>query len=157
MLMLLFLRICFINIFLGKFKKGCVIYYHSGGIGKMKKKIFALSCIMLFLLAAIPTCTAQETEQTTAKETMFFAYVVMDGNTTPLFVGYHFIAGFGISSAMITKLDTTGHVEINKLFGNSDKIVVDGSRVVILIGFIGHLTWEDGNLHLYGAAIFVSW
>ena len=123
----------------------------------MKKKIYALSCIMLFLLAAIPACTAQETVQTTAKETMLFAYVVIDGNTTPLFVGYHFIAGFGICSAMIAKLDTTGHVEINKLFGNSDTIVVDGSRIVILIGFIGHLTWIDGILHLHGAAVFVSW
>ena len=36
----------------------------------MKKKIRVLSCIMLFLLAAIPTCTAQETEQTTVKESM---------------------------------------------------------------------------------------
>jgi hypothetical protein len=128
------------------------------GKENMKKKIFALSCIMLFLLAAIPTCTAQETVQTTAKETMLFAYVVIEGNTiTPLFIGYHFIAGFGTSSAMIAKLDTTGHVEINKLFKNSDTIVVDGSRVVILIGFIGHLRWEDGRLLLYGAAVFVSW
>ena len=123
----------------------------------MKKKIFALSCIMLFLLAAIPICTAQETEQTTAKETMSFAYVVIDGDTTPLFVGYHFIGGFGICSAMMAKLDTTGHVEINKFFGNSDTIVVDGSRIVLLIGFIGHLTWEEGKLHLHGLAVFVSW
>ena len=123
----------------------------------MKTKICAIFCIMLFLLAAIPTCTAQETVQTTAKETMFFAYVVIDGNTTPLFVGYHFVAGFGICSAMIAKLDATGHVEISKLFGNSDTIVVEGSRGVLLIGFIGHLTWEDGILHLHGAAAFVSW
>jgi hypothetical protein len=149
-----------IKIFLGRFKKGCVIYYHSGGIVKMKKKIFALSCIMLFLLAAIPIYTAQEIEQTTAKESMTFAYVFIEGNTiTPLFVGYHFIAGFGRLSLMIAKLDTTGHVEINKLShpSDSDTIVVDGSRVVILIGFIGHLRWEPSKLHLHGAAVFVSW
>jgi hypothetical protein len=125
----------------------------------MKKKIFAISCIMLFLLAAIPTCTAQKTVQNTAKETMTFAYVVIEGNPiTPLFVGYHFIAGFGRLSLMIAKLDTTGHVEINKLTDPSaDPIVADGSRVVLLIGFIGHLRWEASKLHLHGAALFVSW
>ncbi len=124
----------------------------------MKKKLWSLSYIMLFLLAALPTYTAQETVQTTAKDTMLFAYVVIDGYTiTPLFIGYHFIAGFGTCSVMIAKLDTSGHIEINKLFANSDTIVVDGSRVILLIGFIGHLRWEDGKLHLHGPAIFVSW
>jgi hypothetical protein len=129
-----------------------------GGQKNMKKKIWALSCIMLFLLAAIPTYTAQETEQTTAKETMTFAYVVIEGNTiTPLFIGYHFIAGFGTCKAMRAKLDSTGHVEINKFFKHSDTIVEDGSRIVLVIGFIGHLRWENGKLHLHGAAVFVSW
>lgn len=123
----------------------------------MKKKIYALSCMMLFLLVAIPTCTAQEIEQTTAKETMSFAYVVIDGNTNPLFVGYRFLAGFGIFKMMIAKLDATGHVEISKLSDPSDVVVVEGSRIVILIGFIGHLSMEGDNLHLHGAAIFVSW
>jgi hypothetical protein len=124
----------------------------------MKKKIFALSCITLFLLAAIPTCTAQETEQTTAKESMTFAYVFIEGNTiTPLFVGYRFLAGFGTFTFLRAKLDATGHVEISKLSDPSDPIVVDGSRVVNVFGFIGHLRWEDGKLVMYGAAIFVTW
>jgi hypothetical protein len=123
----------------------------------MKKKIYALLCIMLLLLAAIPTCTALVTEQTTEKETMTFVYVVVEGNTTPLFVGYRFIGGFGIFKVMIAKLDTTGHVEISKLSDPSDTIVVDGSRFVNVVGFIGHLRWEDGRLIMYGAAIFVSW
>jgi hypothetical protein len=124
----------------------------------MKKKIFALSCITLFLLAAIPTCTAQETEQTTAKESMTFAYVFIEGNTiTPLFVGYRFLAGFGTFTFLRAKLDATGHVEISKLSDPSDPIVVDGSRVVNVFGFIGHLRWEDGKLVMYGATIFVTW
>ena len=124
----------------------------------MEKKIFALSCIMLFLLAAIPTCTAQETEQNTAKESMTFAYVVIEGNTiTPLFVGYRFLAGFGTFTFLRAKLDATGHVEISKLSDPSDPIVVDGSRVVNVFGFIGHLRWEDSKLIMYGAAIFISW
>jgi hypothetical protein len=124
----------------------------------MKKKIFALSCITLFLLAAIPTCTAQETEQTTAKESMTFAYVFIEGNTiTPLFVGYRFLAGFGTFTFLRAKLDVTGHVEISKLSDPSDPIVVDGSRVVNVFGFIGHLRWEDGKLVMYGATIFVTW
>ena len=129
-----------------------------GGQKNMKKKIWALSCIMLFLLTAIPTCTAQETVQTTAKEKMFFAYVFIEGNPiTPLFVGYHFIAGFGRLSVMIAKLDATGHVEISKLSDPINTIIVDGSRVVLLIGFIGHLRWENGKLVMYGVAVFVSW
>ena len=124
----------------------------------MKKKIWVFSCIMLFLLATIPICTTQETVQTTEKESMFFAYTVIEGNPIiPLFVGYHFVAGFGRLFFMRAKLDTTGHVEINKLFEKSDTIVVDGSRVVILIGFIGHLRWEDGKLIMYEATTFISW
>lgn len=124
----------------------------------MKKKIYALSCMMLFLLTAVPSYTAQELVQTNERESMLFAFVVIEGNTIiPLFIGYHFIAGFGKLSFMRAKLDTNGHVEINKLFEKSDTIIVDGNRVVILIGFIGHLRWEDGKLLLYGVASFVSW
>ena len=124
----------------------------------MKKKIFALLCIMLFLLAAIPICTAQETEQTTGKESMTFVYVVIEGNTiTPLFVGYRFLAGFGTYKYLRAKLDSTGHVEISKLSDPSNTTVADGSRVVNVFGFIGHLRWEDSKLIMYGAAILVSW
>ena len=76
---------------------------------------------------------------------------------TPLFVGYRFLAGFGTFTFLRAKLDATGHVEISNLSDPSDTIVVDGSRVVNVFGFIGHLRWEDGKLTMYGAAIFVSW
>ena len=123
----------------------------------MKKKIYALSCIMLFLLTAIPTCTAQETVHDTALDTMLFAHVVIKGTSTPLFIGYHFILGFGRCYGMIANLDTDGYVEINKLFDNSNTIVVEGSRTVILIGFVGYLNMEDNNLNLNGAAVFAAW
>ena len=123
----------------------------------MRNKIISIVIIVLILFAAIPLGLAQKTNPTITKESMFFSYVVIEGNPIiPLFIGYHFIAGFGKLSLMRARLDNTGHIEINKLFENSDTIILDGSRVVLIIGFIGHLRWEEGKLLMYGLTTFIS-
>jgi hypothetical protein len=123
----------------------------------MKKKIFAISCIMLFLLCVIPTCNSQEIVKDTALNTMTIAHVVIKGDSTEFFIGYHFIAGIGRCSAMIVNLETNGYVEINKLFDKSDPTVLDGSRVVILIGFIGYLKMVENGMELNGVALIAVW
>jgi hypothetical protein len=125
----------------------------------MKKKIFAISCIMLFLLCVIPTCNSQEIVKDTALNTMPIAHVIIKGNASAFFIGYHFIAGIGRCLAMIVILKTDGHVEINKLFNTSNTTVLDGSRVVILIGFIGYLKMKMiiSVINLNGAALIAVW
>jgi hypothetical protein len=122
----------------------------------MKKKIFALSCIMLLLLFVIPTCNSQEIVKDTALNTMPIAHVVIKGNGTAFLIHGNFMAGFGRCWAMIVTLKTDGHVEINKLFDTSNPLVLDGSRVVTLIGFIGIYSHVNG-IKLNGIALIAVW
>jgi hypothetical protein len=122
----------------------------------MKKKIFAISCIMLFLLFVIPTGNSQEIVNDTALNTMPIAHVVIKGNGTAFLIGSHFIAGIGRCLAMIVNLETDGYVEINKLFDMSNITVLEGSRVVTLIGFIGYYH-HVGGINLNGVALIAVW
>ena len=122
----------------------------------MKKKIFALSCIMLLTLFVIPTGNSQEIVTNTAVNTMPIAHVVIKGNGSAFLVHGNFTAGFGRCWAMIVKLENDGHVEINKLFDTSNITVLEGSRGVILIGFIGVYKHTNG-IKLNGVALIAIW
>jgi hypothetical protein len=122
----------------------------------MKKKIFAISCIMLFLLFVIPTCNSKEIVENIALNTMLIAHVVIKGNGTVRLVYSKFLSGFGHCLAMIVTLKTDGHVEINKLFNTFNTTVLEGSRVVILIVFTGAYYHESG-INLNGIALIAVW
>jgi hypothetical protein len=126
--------------------KGNINYYpgYQGRMKKMKKKILAISCIMLFLLFVLPTSNSQELVKDTALNSMPIAHVVIKGNGTVRLVYSIFLPGFGRCLAMIVTLKTDGHVEINKLFDTSNITELEGSRVVILIWFIGAYYHESG-------------
>ena len=123
----------------------------------MKKKIFAISCIMLFLLFVIPTGASQEIVKDTALNTMPIAHVVIKGNGTAFLVHGNFTAGIGSCWAMIVTLENDGHVEINKLFDTSNITVLEGNRVVTLIGFIGYYYHHEGGINLNGVALIAVW
>jgi len=123
----------------------------------MKKKILAISCIMLFLLFVPPTCNSQEIVKNTALNTMPVAHVVIKGNGTAFLVHGNFTAGIGRCWAMIVTLENDGHVEINKLFDTSNITVLDGSRVVILIGFIGYYYHHMDGIKLNGVSLIAVW
>jgi hypothetical protein len=123
----------------------------------MKKKIFALSCIMLLLLFVIPTGNSQEIVKDTALNTMPIAHVVIKGNGTAFLVHGNFTAGIGRCWAMIVTLENDGHVEINKLFDTSNITVLEGSRVITLIGFIGYYYPQEGGINLNGVALLAVW
>ncbi len=123
----------------------------------MKKKIFVISCIMLFLICVIPTCNSQEIVKDTALNTMPIAHVVIKGNATLFFMGYHFIAGVGRCHAMIVNLKANGYAEINKLFDTSNITVLEGSRGVLLIGFIGYYYPHVDGIKLNGVALIAVW
>ena len=122
----------------------------------MKKKIFAIFCIMLCLLFIIPTSNSQELVKDTAFNTMPFAHVVIKGNGSAFLVHGNFTAGFGRCWAMIVKLGNDGSVEINKLFNTSNTTVLEGSRGVILIGFIGVYNHRSG-INLNGITLIAVW
>lgn len=126
----------------------------------MKKKIFAIACIMQFLLCSLPTCNSQEIVKDTALNTMPIAHVVIKGNGNVLPIVGSFVAGIGTCLAMIIKLESDGHVEINKLFDPSNTIELEGSRGVILIGFIGYnrnIGFHASDINLNGVALIAMW
>jgi hypothetical protein len=124
---------------------------------KMKKKIIVISCIMLLLLCVIPTSDSQEIVKNTALNTMPIAHVVIKGNGTAFLVHGNFTAGIGRCWAMITTLENDGHVEINKLFDTSNITALEGSRIVILIGFIGYYYHHVDGIKLNGVALIAVW
>ena len=111
---------------------------------------------MLCLLFVLPTCNSQEIVKDTALNTMTIAHVVIKGNGTVHLVHSNFLPGFGHCLAMIVTLKTDGHVEINKLFNTSNTTVLEGSRVVILIVFIGAYYHKSG-INLNGIAFIAVW
>ena len=123
----------------------------------MKKKIFALSCVMLFLLFIPPTCSSQEISKDTALNTMLIAHVAIKGNGTTILVADSFTAGIGSCLAMIVTLENDGHVEINELFDRTNITVLEGSRVVTLIGFIGYYSQHADGINLNGVAFIAVW
>jgi hypothetical protein len=124
----------------------------------MKKKIFVISCIMLVLLVALPSCTSQEIVHPTALlNSMTPAHVVIKGDSKEFFVGYQFVAGFGRCLAMVVNLKTTGHAEINKLFHPLQTVVLDGHGIILLIGFIGYLKMVDNGMNLNGVTALAVW
>jgi hypothetical protein len=123
----------------------------------MKKKIFVIFCIMLLLLFVIPTNDSQEIAKDTALNIMPIAHVVIKGNGTAFLVHGNFTAGIGRCWAMIVTLEKDGHAEINKLFDTSNITVLEGSHVVILIGFIGYYYHHVDGIKLNGVALIAVW
>ena len=109
--------------------------------------------VFLFVL---PTCNSQEIVNDTALNTRPIAHVVIKGNGTAFPIHSNFKASIGGCWAMIVTLKADGHVEINKLFDTSNPTVLDGSRIVILIGFIGFYN-HAGGINLDGVALLAVW
>jgi len=83
----------------------------------MKKKIFAISCMMLFMLiTAIPSINAEETIETPTPlfNKMILAHIKIEGTGSSFTLASEFALGFGRSGYMRFKLDEGSHIEINK-------------------------------------------
>ena len=122
----------------------------------MKKKIFAISCFLLFLSFIIPTCNSQAVVKDSAFNTMIVAHVVIKGNGSARLIDSNSLPGFGRALGMIVMLEADGHVEINKLFDTSNITKLDGSRIVLLIWFIGFYL-HDSGINLNGIALLAVW
>jgi len=122
----------------------------------MKKKIFAISCVTLFLLIGVPNVQAQETIETPIFNNMTMAHVTIKGSGDTFVMAGTFILGFGKCSFMRITLEDDGHVEINKFLDSSNVTVLDGSRVVTLFGFFGYYRHTD-EINLDGVALLAFW
>jgi hypothetical protein len=122
----------------------------------MKKKIFALSCLLLFLLMGSYNIQAQETINAPRFNKMSLAHVSIIGSGTELILGGSFIWGFGNCILMRVNLEEDGHVEINKFLDPSDVIILDGCHVIYLIGFFGY-NRHVNKIILDGVALQVIW
>ena len=129
--------------------------YSSGSL--MGRKIFGILVSILFLLLVFPICNSQQISRDTALNTMPIAHVAIKGNGTAFLVRDSFTAGIGKCLTMIMTLENDGHVEINKLFDTSNITVLDGSRVITLIGFIGYYYPQEGGINLNGVALLAVW
>ena len=123
----------------------------------MGRKIFGILVCILFLLLVFPICNSQQISRDTALNTMPIAHVVIKGNGTAFLVRDSFTAGIGKCLVMIMTLENDGHVEINKLFDTSNITVLEGNRVVTLIGFIGYYYHHEGGINLNGVALIAVW
>jgi hypothetical protein len=122
----------------------------------MKKKIFAIFCLLLFLLMGSYNIQAQETMKAPRFNKMSLAHVSITGSGTEFILGSSFFWGFGNCVLMRVNLEEDGHVEINKFLDPSDVTILDGSYVVYLIGFFGYFRHAN-KIFLEGVALQVIW
>ena len=126
----------------------------------MKKKIFSISCMILFIITIIiPTIYAEETSETPTPlfNSMTVAHIKIEGNGTSIIVASEFVLGFGRSAYMRFKLDETSHIEINKFLDTSNKVILDGSYVITIFGFIGYYQEASEEITLNGFTTLVFW
>ncbi len=127
----------------------------------MKKKIFAISCMMLFMLmlVTIPSINAEKTMETPTPlfNKMRLAHIKIEGTGSSFTLASEFVLGFGRSGYMRFKLDEGSHIEINKLLDQSDMVILDGSHVITIFGFIGYYQETEMDITLNGFTTLVFW
>ena len=126
----------------------------------MKKKIFSISIMMLFIIiTTIPTIYAEETSITPTPlfNRMTVAHIKIEGNGTSFIIASEFVFGFGRCAYMRFKLDQTSHIEINKFLDTSNKIILDDSHVITIFGFIGYYRETTEDITLNGFSTLVFW
>jgi len=108
----------------------------------MKKKIFSIVCLMLFMLiTAIPIINAQETVETPIPlfNSMTLAHIKIEGT------GSSFVIANG------------SHIEINKFLDTSNMVILDDSHVITIFGFIGYYQETEESITLNGFSALVFW
>jgi len=126
----------------------------------MKKKIFSIVCLMLFMLiTAIPIINAQETVETPIPlfNSMTLAHIKIEGTGSSFVIANAFTLGFGRSGYMRFNLDEGSHIEINKFLDTSNMVILDDSHVITIFGFIGYYQETEESITLNGFSALVFW
>jgi len=126
----------------------------------MKKKIFAISSMMLFMLiTAMPSIIAEETIETPMPlfNSMALAHIKVEGTGTSTIIAGDFTLGFGRCAYMRFNLDQGSHIEINKFLDKTNMVLLDDDHVITIFGFVGYYRETEMDISLNGFAILVSW
>jgi hypothetical protein len=115
--------------------------------------------MLLTIITSIPAITAEEKieTQTTIFDSMNIAHIKIDGSGSSKILASSFVLGFGRCGYMRFKLDESSHIEINKFLDQSDKIILDGSYIITIFGFIGFYKETDIDITLNGFSTLVFW
>ena len=125
----------------------------------MKKKIFSISCILLFIIVTIQSINDQETIETPIPlfNSMTVAHIKIEGTGSSFVIANDFVLGFGRGAYMRFKLNEDSHIEINKFLDTSNNIILDGSHVITIFGFIGYYQETEEQITLNGFTALVFW
>ena len=123
----------------------------------MKKKIFSISCMLLFIIVTIPSINAQEAIETPIFNSMTVAHIKIEGTGSSFVIANDFVLGFGRGAYMRFKLNEDSHIEINKFLDTSNNIILDGSHVITIFGFIGYYQETEEQITLNGFTALVFW
>ncbi|MEE8565438.1 MAG: hypothetical protein V3S79_03525 [Candidatus Thermoplasmatota archaeon] len=125
----------------------------------MKKKIFSISCMLLFIIVTIPSINAQEAIETPIPlfNSMTVAHIKIEGTGSSFVIANDFVLGFGRGAFMRFKLNEDSHIEINKFLDTSNNIILDGSHVITIFGFIGYYQETEEQITLNGFTALVFW
>ena len=125
----------------------------------MKKKIFSISCMLLFIIVTIPSINAQEAIETPIPlfNSMTVAHIKIEGTGSSFVIANDFVLGFGRGAYMRFKLNEDSHIEINKFLDTSSNIILDGSHVITIFGFIGYYQETEEQITLNGFTALVFW
>jgi hypothetical protein len=126
----------------------------------MKKKIFAISSMIIFvLILAIPLISAEETMETPTPlfNKMSLAHIKIDGIGTSTVIAGDFTLGFGRCAYMRFNLDEGSHIEINKFLDRTNMVTLDDDHIVTIFGFVGYFKETETDITLNGFTTLVFW
>ena len=112
--------------------------------------------MIIILLAGFTNIQAQEYDGFPIINKMTLAHVSIKGSGTEFMIMSNFMFGFGRSFFIRLDLEQSSHMEINKILHKSDVIVLDGSYVITLIGFIGYFRHAH-RININGIALLAFW
>ena len=125
----------------------------------MNKKILSFTCILIFVLSAIPIVNAEETNEVPLPifNKMSLAHIKIDGAGSSIVIAGEFVIGFGRCAYMRLKLEEESHIEINKFLDQSNIITLDGSHIITIFGFVGYNKETDTDISINGFTTLVYW
>jgi hypothetical protein len=111
---------------------------------------------MLILNISFSNIQAEEPDDMPIKNKRTLAHVSIKGSGTEFMIMSNFMFGLGRSFFIRLDLEQNSHIEINKILHRSDVIVLDGSHVITLIGFMGYFR-QAHRININGIAILAIW
>ena len=122
----------------------------------MKRKLYTLLIISLFLITGLPIAQVQGESKTPTINKMSLAHISIKGSGTEFMIMANFMFGFGKSFFIRLNLEKNSHIEINKFLHSKDTITLEGDHIITLIGFCGYFR-QANRIVVNGIAFRIFW